>query len=439
MKRLICLILWLTLAFSLSACNPGSLKEPGTFYYRRTVTAFQGSDGVIAPEERELAGISGDLTAILDLYCSGPVSPDLENLLPPDARVLSHTLKDGELTLHFAESLANLTGIDLTLAAGCLARTFLTLTNADTLVLTAGGALLNGQTAMHVTMADLEIRDSSLDRHYRDLTVYYADQDRRYLIGQEITLAPAAPEELPLQLLELLLTPPEGSGLRTPLPEGTRILSARVDDGLCTVDLSAEFESHRFYAHASQLLSLMSIVNTLTGLPEINRVEFAVAGQLLIQYGPLSITGPLIRDERCIGPVRTGLGERDVTLYLAHGEEGRLLGVPVRLGRSTTVSQAELIVRHLLSDQGTNGIATRIPAGTMLNSLRITDGVCVVDLSGEYLLSPDSLAVSGRVIAASLCTLEEIWEVHILVDGVLPVEFEPSWFSPLRPNMFWYL
>lgn len=437
MKRVVCLII--CLALSLSACGSDPLNQPGSFYYLRSSTAFHSSDGVIAPEERELQGIAGNLDAILELYCDGPITPQLELPLPPGTRVMSHTLKDGELTLHFDESLADLEDIDLTLAAACLARTFLPLANADTMILTAGDALLNGRAAMRLSLDDLEVRDSSLDRIHRELTVYYTDQDRRYLIGQELTLAPAAPEELPLQLLELLLTPPAGSGLRSALPGGTRFLSVTVEDGLCTVDLNAEFEDRRFFSYPSQLLSLLSMVNTLTGLPEIQGVEFTVAGRLLVRYGPISINGPMFRDERCLGPVRTGLGEQDVTLYLAHGEEGRLLGIPVRLGRSTTVSQAELILRHLLEDPGTNGICTRIPAETTLNSIQVTGGVCVVDLSAAYLDTPDFLAVSNRVIAASLCILKDIEEVQILVNGAVPEGFDPAWFVSLRPNLDWYL
>ena len=441
MKRSICLILSVILILSLAACASVSIEVPGTFYYRRTESSFQGSDGIIAPEERELMGSDGDLAAVLNLYCAGPVTSGLENPLPSGTRLRSYTLKDGVLTLDFDESLAALTGIDLTVAAGCLARTFLPMTGANTLTVSASGALLNEQTALHMTMEDLQIRDSSLDRLYQEMTVYYTDQNGRYLVGHELTLAPAAQEELPLQLLELLLTPPEGSGLRSALPEGTYFLSATVNDGLCTVNLNAEFERISSYAQnsTSHLLTVMAMVNTLTGLPQIQQVEFTVGGRLLVSYGPLSITAPLVHDERCVGPVRTGLGEQDMTLYLAHGEEGRLLGVPVRMGKSNSISQAELIMRYLLDFSEINGVGTHIPEGTRLNSIVITDGVCIVDLSGEYLEDPESLPISGRVIAASLCTLDEVWEVHIRVDGALPVEFEPSWFGPLRPNMYWYL
>jgi len=181
------------------------------------------------------------------------------------------------------------------------------------------------------------------------------------------------------------------------------------------------------------------MVNTLTQLPEIQRVEFTVDGQLLSSYGPLSITRPLLRDERCIGPVRRSLGEQDVTLYLSHGGDGRLLSVPVRLSRSTTVTQEELILRHLLQDSGANGITTHIPAGTTLLSVRTIDGLCTVDLSREYLSDPDSLGYSARVICASLCTLNTVRQVQLLVEGAVPADFDSEIFGPLRPNADWFL
>lgn len=439
MKRTIALMLCLILTLGLFGCEQPQLLTPGTFYYLRTETAYSGPDGVLAPEQRELDGIREDLGAILDLYCQGPVTDGLENSLPPDASLRSYSLESGVLTLEFTEEFAQLDGIELTLAAGCLAKTFLELTGAQKLILKADGALLGGQNAMSLSADDLELQDDSLDRLLQTFTVYYTDLDRRYLIGQEIDLDPSAQESIPLQLLELLLTPPAGDSLCSALPEGTRIEAVSLEDGLCTVELSAEFEDRRFYALTSQVLSLMSVVDTLTALPEIQRVEFMCEGSLLIRYGALTISEPLVRDERCIGPVRTGLGEQDITIYLSHGEEGRLLPMPTRLRQTGAISRAELIVRCLLQDSGTNAITSRIPAGTQLNAVTIIGDLCYVDLSSQYLSSPEDLRWAGRVIAASLCTLPDVEQVQILVDGVVPTDFDSTWFGPLQPNSDWFL
>ena len=429
----------LILVLLLCGCSGSEFQTPGTFYYHRTETSYQGNEGVIAPELRELDGIQEDLGAILKLYCAGPLDPGLENPLPPGTVLLDHCLEGSVLTLRFNNVLAQLTGIELTVAAGCLARTFLPLAGAQELILTADGALLGGNTSLHLRLEDLSLRDDSLDLLHTEYPVYYASSDRRYLIQQTVTVHHTSQEELVMHLLELLLTPPSGSGLRSALPAGTRFLSASLADGLCTVDVSAEFDNRRFYNMSAQCLSLLSVVNTLTALDEIDRVEFTVEGDLLIRYGSLSITAPLVRDERCVGPVRTGLGEQDAVLYLVHGSEGLLVRIPARMRPTASTAMPELIVRALLSDPGTNGIRSCISPGTKLLSLTLMNGICTVDLSGEYLNQPDQLRFSGRVLAASLCALEEVDAVQILVNGSVPEGFDADLFGILIPQDNWFL
>lgn len=437
MKRVITLILCLSVF--LCACTTQQFREPGTFYYHRSDIGYRGSEGVVAPEQRELSGISNDLDAIVELYCAGPQDPSLESPLPSGTSLLSSRLDDHVLTLHFNEILSQLTGAELTIAAGCLAKTFLPLTGAEELILTADGTLLGGNTSLTVKLEDMSLRDDSLDLLHTEYPVYYASMDRRHLILETVTIRHASPEELTMQLLEQLLTPPAGTTLRSALPAGTRFLSVSVVNGLCTVDVSREFESRRFYAMSAQCLSLLSVVNTLTALEEIDRVEFTVEGDLLIRYGSLSITAPLVRDERCVGPVRTGLGELEGILYLVHGNRGMLVAIPAKLRPTPSTNMPELVVQQLLRDPGTNGIRSCISPDTRLLSTRFEEGICYVDLSAEYLDQPDQLRWSGRVIAATLCELDGIKGVQILVNGSVPSGFDAEWFGVLVPQDHWFL
>ena len=439
MKRLFSLILALILLTGLWGCQEPEYRSPGVFYFYRTDTAFSGTDGVLAPEVRELAGIENDLDAILALYCQGPVSRDLESPIPKGCPAPSCTLEDGTLTLRFSREFAQLEGMELTVAVGGLARTFLELTGAERLVLTADGGLLDGETSMTVTLADLALRDDTQDRLHGDFTVYCTDAERRYLVAQSTSLFLTAREELPQLLLEQMCAPPADDALRSALPKGTRVLSAVTDDGLCTVDLSHEFVSRRFYSHEGQLTSIMGIVNTLTALPEIDRVELTVEGELLLRIGSVSLSGPLVRDERFLGPVRSGLGERDSTIYLAHGQDSLLLPLPLRLRQSAAYSPAEQMVRFLLSDSSLNDLRTCIPAGTRLNSIRLEKRICRLDLSSEFLEGNENLLLPIRVITASLCTLEGISAVRITVDGAVPEGFPASYFGVHVPNSDWFL
>ena len=53
--------------------------------------------------------------------------------------------------------------------------------------------------------------------------------------------------------------------------------------------------------------------------------------------------------------------------------------------------------------------------------------------------NPSDLLLSNRVIAASLCTLDAINQVQIMVEGSIPTGFDPKIFGLLRPTSDWYL
>lgn len=439
MKKIIAIVLILALSIPLFGCGKQELRSPGTFYYYRMETEFSGPDSVLAPEEKELHGIEDDLSAILELYCEGPENRNLESPLPRGCSVPGYTLEDNVLKLHFGTDFAALSGVELTVAAACLARTFLPLTGAETLVLTADGALLNGETSLSLTLQELGLRDDSLDLLHGSYTVYYTSVDRRYLIGQTLSVNLPNREELPRLLLEQMFTPPQGTGLRSVMPEGCRILGVSVKDGLCTVDLSPEFDSRRFFTHTSQILSLMGIVNTLCALEEVEQVEFTIEGELLVHYGSLTIPGPLVTDPRVVGPVRTALGERDATIYLTESSGPELVPFPVRLRQSGALSGAELILRALLNDPGINGLGTCIPAETKVNSVHVERRICRVDLSAEYLTDSEKLQTAARVITASLCELDEVSAVYLTVDGEVPEGYGSGCFGMLIPTDDWFL
>lgn len=438
MKRLISILLIFTLAFGLFGCQRREMRAPHSFYYYRSDPVFAGTDGVIAPETRELAGIEDDLDAILELYFRGPESRELENLIPEDCPVPTWEREGDTLRLYFDQELADLGGVELTLAAACLSRTFLTLTGCERLILTADGRRLNGETAMELTLEGLSLRDDSMDQLRGEHTVYYADRERRYLIGQSVSFDLTNREELPQLLLEQMRTAPEGAELRSLIPNNTQINSVSIEDGLCSVDLSQEFLSNRFYSHTGQLLTLQGIVNTLCTLSEIDRVEFSVEGDLLVRYGALSVSGALLPDERSLGPVRTGLGELEATVYLAHGQQTGLFPVTTRLRQTAALSQSALMMRLLLEDPGTNDLKTRIPEGTKLNSIHVERRICHVDLS-EQILETDDPTWAVRVITASLCTLDGISAVRITVNGDVPEGYSRQLFGVLIPKDDWFL
>lgn len=440
MKRFVCLILVIATIIGATACASSNPEYPGNFYYRRPeIYYFGGSDGVVAPEERDLADIHDDLDAMLVTYFAGPVSSDLESPFPRDTAPIDWNMNNTRLTINLNEEFSQLSGIDLTIACACIAKTFLELTEATSVCIRADGAMLNGSDSIVISENSLSLTDNSIDQLRTEMTLYYTDADRRYLIGQSISVSLTTQSDLVSFLVDQLMKPPADLGLVTPLPAGTKLLGAKISDGVCALDLSAEFENNGFSQSYAQRTTLLSLVNTLTQMEDVEKVEFYIEGNLIAQYCQLNVSKALVFDENIIGPVRTGVNEFDATLYLSNGSKQYLAAVPTRIRQTAAISQAELVVNELIHYENENGFFTTIPSDTVLNALTLTDGLCIIDLSSDFLENTDHLTQSVHSIIASVCALEGVNMAMITVDGETPEGDFGNLFSPMTPNSNWYL
>lgn len=126
------------------------------------------------------------------------------------------------------------------------------------------------------------------------VTVYYAIWLPHTVGLVPVYAAPTAGLTPAQAALDLLISgPPPGSGLSRTLPQETSVIGLMVAGGLATVDFSAEILSNS-YGSTGEALLVGSIVNTLTALPDIDRVWILVDGQAPGSLGGhIDITEPL--------------------------------------------------------------------------------------------------------------------------------------------------
>lgn len=439
MKRIIASLLCAALLLLLPGCASNDSTVSGKFYYRRSSTEFGVTDGIISCEERSIPGPSADLDTVLSAYFSGPEDDRLITPFPRDAAVLDWVITDQTLILTMNDSFGALSGVDLSIACACICKTFTELLPITHVQLQLKEGMLDDERYLLFSQEDIRLYDNGLDQSRENFTLYYSDSQRRYLIAEEVAVSLATEDDVISFLLEALMTPPENSGLYSPLPRQTRLLDYTVDNGICTVNFSAEFERNGFSGCEAQRLSLLSVVNTLTQLEEIQQVEFASEGNLLVSYKMLTISEPFVFDENAIGPVRTGMNEFDATLYLSNGTEEQLAAVPTRVRQSSGISHAELVVEALLKYSPTNSLFSTIPANTTLHSVTVDNGVCLVDLSDAFLNNEAHLVRSVHSIVASVCSLEGIHSARITIDGQTPDGDYGHLFDVLAPQSSWFL
>lgn len=82
-----------------------------------------------------------------------------------------------------------------------------------------------------------------------------------------------------LQALQILFNgPAPGTGLMRLFPEGTKVLSFTLQDGLATVNLNRRVTELNA-GSTLEALAVVSIVNTLTKFPDVYRVKILIEGK----------------------------------------------------------------------------------------------------------------------------------------------------------------
>ena len=136
MKRIIPLIL--ALCFLLCGCGffGERIREPVTFHY--LCTSYQEElCCVIASEERESSGHTGDLPYLLALYQMGPANEGYRSPLPFGTQIRAE-IQDNKIILELSDAAEVLSDLEYSLACACLTLTCLDIMDAESVTVFCG-------------------------------------------------------------------------------------------------------------------------------------------------------------------------------------------------------------------------------------------------------------------------------------------------------------
>ena len=161
MRKLLCFLLILTIVCCLFGCGQQKSAPDKTvnFYYCRENITFDGGNNVFAAEARTSVDAE-DLVAVTNAHLQGPESRDLYSPYPMFTQILSIERTGTTLSVVFSPQLSQLTGPHLMLACACTAMTLFDMTQAETVIITADGVLLDGKESVMLTPNRLIFTDN---------------------------------------------------------------------------------------------------------------------------------------------------------------------------------------------------------------------------------------------------------------------------------------
>ena len=133
-------------------------------------------------------------------------------------------------------------------------------------------------------------------------TLYFGDNQAMYLKGEERAVTKSG-NLAELMVNELIKGPGAKDSVAT-IPRETKLLSLEITGGVAYANFSKEIKTNHWGGSAGEMMTVFSIVNTLTQLQEINKVQFLIEGEKQEAiWGHYYTLEPIEPDPNLIAPV----------------------------------------------------------------------------------------------------------------------------------------
>jgi len=254
--------------------------------------------------EREIPVVNkAILKACILALAEGPDDPALRNPIPAGTEILGITIKNGTAIVDLSEEFLNSSGLDEVTSRLSIVNTLTEIDGVDRVRLRIEGKDIAGPSGKPLG----DMRPAVLDEEGRPVpgktmtaVLYFSDSDAVYLVGEhrEIEIPAGVSEEE--AVITELMAGPRTDDLWSAIPDGTKLLSVVTKAGVCTVNFSREYIGNSPGGTAAERMAIYSVVNTLTELDGIEKVDFLIEGKKEKVYTHAIFDEPFSRDESII-------------------------------------------------------------------------------------------------------------------------------------------
>jgi len=288
--------------------SSGISQEPSTNEGKTVkVTLYFSTEdnSAIKKEERDIQVIDGAiLKACVMAFMEGSKTAGLHNNVPKDTVFIGINLKNGVAIVDFSKQFGTANGMAEITERIALVNTLTGINGVYRVKILLDGSDYIGASGkplgeMGPTRLDPEgLPMASVEK---TVTLYFGNSNADKVVAEKRKVQVYEDESLEEVILYELMAGPRSTELYSTVPKGTKLLSIKTSNSLCTLNLSHEFVDNSPGGTASEAITLNSVVNSLTQLSYIKKVQFLVDGQRRDVYTHAVFDKPFSRNEAFIG------------------------------------------------------------------------------------------------------------------------------------------
>ncbi len=297
MKKLLFILLILMLLIP-AGCSKGKPDEDsgGSKY---SVYYLDSKTSALVSESYNPSGTGKEELAreFIDMLQKDPENVVYRKALPDNVKIIEYSFsEDDRLTINFDASYGELKGIPEVLVRAAFVKTLSQIPGVEYITFNINGQPLtdsNGELIILMTDEDF-IESTGAKTNYK-LILYFANEDGNKLKETSTGIVYSGTGSIEEMVISQLINGPTKIGMRATIPDGTTLLNLTVKEGICQVDFNEKLLEA--VPEVTPEATVYSIVNSLTEIPNINKVQFLINGAVVDTFrDALPFSGPFERN-----------------------------------------------------------------------------------------------------------------------------------------------
>lgn len=253
------------------------------------------------------------LSQTLKFFTQEPRNSNLTNVLPEEVKILKCTLAASGSESGKLNAIVDLSNEYKNIKEGqellCRAALVWTLTEFDfvenVIIEVEGNPLLraNSEELGKLNRENVVLNPiiSPVKIENIEAILYFSNDQATDLIAESRKIEVKQNQSLENQIVEQLIKGPETSSLYPTVPPETKIKNIKTEEDICYVDLSNDFVLKHTGGSTAETLTIYSIVNSLTELKSVKKVQFLIEGEKVNTFkGHYDFSKPFERDSSLI-------------------------------------------------------------------------------------------------------------------------------------------
>ncbi|MGN0342854.1 MAG: GerMN domain-containing protein [Roseburia sp.] len=201
--------------------------------------------------------------------------------IPSDVEVMKYQLEGSQLSVYWNDQYSQMNVTDEVLCRAAVVKTMAQLPGVSCVSFYVGDSPLTDSKGALVGLMTAEsfVENPGEQINAIQSTVlhlYFANETGDALVEEEREVQYSSNVSMEKLVVEHLLKGPETEGLKATIPSGTSLINVTTTNGVCYVNFDEGFFNQNY--EIQEPIVIYSIVNSLSELPNINKVQISVNG-----------------------------------------------------------------------------------------------------------------------------------------------------------------